>query len=202
MRSGNRRIVLPCYWRPWFCCLQQSISLSCFKQCSYESTTRPFLHSVTFFQSLVSYSTLSEQKIHFHKFSKALRMHATESYFFCLCGRGNTFKDALLFTDLFWFFNYCHSSLLLDGLSLHFSQGIFFLFLSVHLTFFFALFWVANFVVLYPIKTLSLLAKVVVTSACRFAKKKIEKFTKVCKFIPYSKIGIVRHKMFWCVFVW
>lgn len=98
-------------------------------------------------------------------------MHATESFFFCLCGRGNTSKDALLFTDLFWFFNYCHSSLLLDGLSLQFSQGIFFLFLSVHLTFFFALFWVANFVALCPIKTLSLLAWVTVTCACRFAKK-------------------------------
>lgn len=90
--------------------------------------------------------------------ASAFIMHATESYSFCLCGRGNKSKDALLFTDLFWFFNYCHSSLLLDGLSLHFSQGIFFLFLSVHVTFFFALFWVANCVVLCPIMTLSLSA--------------------------------------------
>lgn len=90
--------------------------------------------------------------------ASAFIMHATESYSFCLCGRGNKSKDALLFTDLFWFFNYCHSSLLLDGLSLHFSQGIFFLFLSVHVTFFFALFWVADCVVLCPIMTLSLSA--------------------------------------------
>lgn len=68
VRSGNRRIVLHCYWRSCFCCLQQSISLSHFKQCSYESTPRPFFDSL--FYWLVSYSTLSEQKIHFQKFSK------------------------------------------------------------------------------------------------------------------------------------
>lgn len=135
MRSGNRRIVLPCYWRSCFCCLQQSISLSCFKQCSYESTPIPFLHSLIFTHWYPIALFLNKRSIS-RSLARALIMHATESYSFCLCGRGNISKDALLFTDLFWFFNYCHSCLLLDGLSLHFSQGIFFLLLSVHLAFF------------------------------------------------------------------
>lgn len=46
-------------------CFQQSVSLSCFKQCSYESTPRSILHSL--FYLPVSYSTPSEQKIHFQK---------------------------------------------------------------------------------------------------------------------------------------
>lgn len=80
--------------------------------------------------------------------ASALMMNATESYSLCLCGRGNASKDALLFANLIWFFNYCHSSLLLDGLSLCFSWGIFFLLLSLLLPFFFWQFWVVNCVIL------------------------------------------------------
>lgn len=83
--------------------------------------------------------------------ASALMMNATESYSLCLCGWRNTSKDALLFTDLFWFFNCCHSSVPLDGLSLHFSQGIFFLLLSLHLLFFFPQFRVASSVILQAI---------------------------------------------------
>lgn len=36
--------------------------------------------------------------------ASAFIVHATESYSFCLCGRGNKSKDALLFTDLFLVF--------------------------------------------------------------------------------------------------
>lgn len=146
MRSGNRRIVLPCYRRSCFCCFQQSVSLSCFKQCSYESTPRPFC--IHFSTPWYPIALLLNKRSISRSLASALIMNATEPYSLCLCGRGYTSKDALLFTDLFWFFNYCHSSLLLDGLSIHFSQGIFFLILSVHLPFFFPQFWVANCVIL------------------------------------------------------
>lgn len=142
--------------------LLSTISLSCSEQCCYEGTPRPFhIHFSTHWYPIALF--LNKRSIS-RSLASALMVNATESYPLCFSGRGNTSKDALpFFPQIFFFFlggegaggdrcvcvfNYCHSSLLLDGLSFQFSQNIFFLLLSLYLPFSFPQFWVASCLIL------------------------------------------------------